>query len=87
MLFDCDYRIVINEARDILLNYDLYGKFDISSLHCIDWKPEFCELIALKEEEQDRPFIERDGKIYANIGNHIWFHSSSVDNGWVPQDQ
>ena len=87
LLFDCDYRIVINEARDILLNYDLYGKFDISSLHCIDWKPEFCELIALKEEERDRPFIERDGKIYANIGNHIWFHSSSVDNGWVPQDQ
>lgn len=87
LLYDCDYRIVINDARDILLNYDLYGKFNIEKLHCVDWKPEFCELIIPTEEEIGRPFIERDGKMYACIGNHIWFHSSSVENGWIPPEQ
>lgn len=86
-LYDCDYRIVINDARDILLNYSLYGKFLIESLHCIDWKPEFSELILLREEEIGRPLIERNGMMYACIGNHIWLHSSSVEEGWVPPQQ
>ena len=83
-LYDCDYRIVINDARDILLNYGLYGRFQIESLHCIDWKPEFPEQIVLRAEEIGRPFIERDGKMYVCIGNGIWFHSNSVEEGWVP---
>lgn len=84
LLYNCDYRIVINDARDILLNYDLYKNFKLQSLHCTDWKAEFFEMIVPKEEEIGRPFIERDGKLYACIGNDIWFHSSSVEAGWIP---
>lgn len=84
LLYDCDYRIVITDAEKILLNYGLEGKFQISSLQCIDWKPEFFEMIRVSDEEKERPFIERDGVIYANIGNHIWFHSSAAEEGWTP---
>lgn len=84
LLYNCDYRIVINDARDILLNYDLYKNFKLQSLHCADWKAEFFEMIVPKEDEIGRPFIERDGKLYACIGNDIWFHSSSVESGWIP---
>ena len=41
LLYDCDYKVVVNDALDILLNYEEYGKFEIEKLHCIDWKAEF----------------------------------------------
>lgn len=84
MLYDCDYRIVINDANQILQNYELYGRFQIDKLSCVDWKPEFFETISLKEEEIGRSIIERDGKIYVSIGNNVWFHSSAVETGWMP---
>lgn len=83
-LYDCDYRIVINDARDILLNYELYGRVNISKLHFIDWKAEFFENIVLTEEEKGRSIIERNGEYYLAIGNNAWFHSSAVETGWVP---
>lgn len=86
-LYDCDYRIVINDARDILLNYDLYKRIPIETLHCIDCKPEFCEWVVPREEERGRPFIERDGTLYACIGNNIWYHSSAIEKGWTPPEK
>lgn len=87
LLYDCDYRIVINDARDILLNYDLYKKVDLQSLHYIDWKADFFETIVAKEGEVGRAFIERNGTWYACIGNGVWFHSSSVESGWKPREE
>lgn len=86
-LYNCDYRIVINDARDILLNYELSNKVNIGKLHFIDWKAEFFEDIVLTEEENGRSIIERDGKYYLVIGNNIWFHSSAVETGWVPTEK
>jgi len=87
LLYNCDYRIVINDAEQILLNYDLYKKVPISMLQCADWKAEFFELFEMNQEEIGRPFIERNGKMYASIGNNIWFHSSAVDIGWTPPEK
>lgn len=86
LLYDCDYRIVINDARDILLNYDLYKRFELKSLHCVDMKAEFFEMIVAKEDEVGSPFVERDGTLYVCIGNGIWFDSSSVETGWTPAE-
>lgn len=87
LLYDCDYRIVINDARDILLNYDLNKRFELKSLHCVDMKAEFFEMIVPKEDEVGSPFVERDGNLYACIGNGIWFDSSSVETGWTPAEK
>jgi len=87
LLYDCDYRIVLNDAERILLDYELTGIVPVSELKCIDYKPEYFENITLKEEEKGRMIIERDGKKYFVMGNGIWFHSSAVDEGWVPQQK
>lgn len=87
LLYDCDYTMVVNDALGILLDYEKYGKFEIDKLHCIDWKAEFSELIYITEEEHGRPFIERNGRLYACIGNHIWIHSSLVESGWIPKQK
>ena len=76
-LYDCDYRIVVNDARDIILDYELYKKIPLEKLHYVDFKPEFCKWVVPREEEKGRPFIERDGTLYACIGNNIWYHSSA----------
>ena len=86
-LYDCDYRLVINDARDILLNYDLYKKIPLEKLHYVDFKPEFCEWVVPREDEKGRPFIERDGTLYACIGNNIWYHSSAIEKGWTPPEK
>lgn len=86
-LYDCDYRIVVNDARDILLDYELYKKIPLEKLHYVDFKPEFCEWVVPREEEKGRPFIERDGTLYACIGNNIWYHSSAIEKGWTPPEK
>lgn len=86
-LYDCDYRIVVNDARDILLDYELYKKIPLEKLHYVDFKPEFCKWVVPREEEKGRPFIERDGTLYACIGNIIWYHSSAIEKGWTPPEK
>lgn len=86
LLYNCDYRIVINDAEQILLNYDLYKKVPIDMLQCVDWKAEFFERFEISQEEIGRPIIERNGKMYVSIGNGVWFCSSAVDAGWIPPD-
>ena len=86
-LYNCDYRIVINDAEKILLNYDIARKVDLSILQCVDWKAVLTVPITLREDEKDKPIIERNVQYYVNIGNGIWFHTSHVDEGWVPSEK
>lgn len=83
-LYNCDYRTVINDATNILSDYELYGCVKLDRLHFIDKKAEYFENIILTEEEKGKSVIERDGKYYFIIGNGIMFYSSPVDKGWVP---
>ena len=87
LLYDCDYRIVLNDAERILLDYELTGKVPVGELKCIDYKPEYFENIMLKEEEKGQRIIARDGKKYFVMGNGIWFHSSAVEEGWTPHQK
>ena len=50
----------------------------------MDWKAEYGVPVALREDEKDKPIIERNGEYYLAIGNGVWFHTSRVDEGWVP---
>lgn len=85
-LYNCDYRIVINEAISILLNYKLMKRINISSLQFVDWKADPAIPINLSEEEKNQAVIIRGGKVYGAIGNGFWFHSHTVEKGWLPPE-
>lgn len=82
LLYKCDYRIVVNDATQLLKQYELEGIIQINKLRCDDWKKETCEIIPLKENENNLPIIERNGKLYFNPGKGGFFHTLSVEEGW-----
>lgn len=85
LLYDCDYRIVINDAEQILLDYDLYKKVNLSKLQCIEYECKFPPKIEITEEEKNEACVERDGEIYMIIGNGKTFiHSAHYKKGWTP---
>lgn len=85
LLYDRDYRIVINDAEQILLDYDLYKKVNITKLQCVEYDCKFPPKIELTEEEKDGGFVVRDGEIYLIIGNGKTFiHSAHYKKGWTP---
>lgn len=85
LLYDCDYRIVINDAEQILLDYDLYKKVNLSKLQCLEYECKFPPTIEITEEEKNGACVERDGEIYMIIGNGKTFiHSAHYKKGWKP---
>lgn len=85
LLYDCDYKIVINDAEEILLNYDLYGRVNLDKLHYVDYSYDSPLPIKFTEEEKDRAFVERDGKLILIIGNGKTFiRSLPYKKGWIP---
>lgn len=87
LLYNSDYRIVINDAEQILLDYVLEGKVELNKLKWVDYKTEVFKIVSVSEEEKGRPLIERDGIKYMAMGNHIWFYSSALDKGWIPPEK
>ena len=85
LLYDCDYRMVINDAEQILLQYDLNKKIEVSKLQCVEFECEFPPEIEITEEEKERAFIERNGEIYMIVGNgHSYIMSAHYKKGWTP---
>ena len=84
LLYNCNYKLVINDVDRILISYSENKQFSLDSLHYCDFKADFCEMVTLKEEEYGCPIIERDGEYYFVPGNGVWLHSTSVDEGWSP---
>jgi len=87
LLYDCDYRLVINDAESILLSYDLEKKINLSELKCIEMKKEFPIQIELSEEEKGNPMIIRDGKAYLVLNNNVSMDSVHFDKGWKPKSE
>lgn len=92
LLYDCDYRLVINDAEQILLDYDLNKKIDIKKLKCIDFKYEIPPNINFTEQEieeiknSNRCFVERNGEIYMILGKGVKIHSAHYKKGWTPSE-
>lgn len=84
LLYNCDYKIVINDAESILLDYDLCKRININNLKCLEFKIEYAKQVLLKEDEIGSPIIIRDGKMYLIPGNKAWLTSAHYDEGWKP---
>lgn len=92
LLYDCDYRLVINDAEQILLEYQTEKKFSLANLKFIDYKCEYPPEIEFTEQELDeivngdRWFVERDGKLYFIAGKNNWVLSAHYKEGWTASD-
>ena len=88
LLYDCDYRLVINDAEQILLEYKTNRKFRLDKLNYIDIKYELSTFIDLSEQEFEevingnRMTVERDGKTYLIIGKNNYLISAHYKEGW-----
>lgn len=88
LLYTCDYRIVINDAENILLLYETEGRIDLSTLHASEKKVIPAPDIQLSEEEKQSTVIVRDGVPYLIIGNgKTQIDSVHYDEGWRPSQK
>lgn len=61
LVYEDDFRIVINDASSLLYNLIEYEKFDLSKLQYIDYK--YTESIYIKLHEDTPSLVEIDGKM------------------------
>lgn len=87
LLYDCDYRIVINDAREILLEYNVNKKIEPAKLHYVDIKIEKAIKVKLSEEEKGAVMIERDGKTYLVLSENTKVLRSNYNQGWLPKER
>lgn len=80
------YPIVINDADNIIQEYDSTKGFSIKSLHCVDAMVEFAPEIEFSEDEKKSGLAIRNGQVYSVLGtgacslvkvHHI--------EGWIPR--
>jgi hypothetical protein len=82
-LYTCDYRQVINDAEQILLEYDLNRKVNLHKLNFVDYKYDIPKMIRIKPEEQDRAFIEQNGELYFMPGKGSFILDVPYEQGWA----
>ena len=93
LLYDCDYKLVIYDAEQILTKYSIEKQFGLGNLNFIDYKCEFTPEIQLTKQEieeitnRDRFYIERDGELYFIPGKHTWILSAHYKEGWKLSDK
>jgi len=91
LLYDCDYRLVINDAEQILLEYSLHRRFNIQQLKCIEYQVNYTKKVLLTEEEiknlnNGGCAIVRDGVNYFIKGKGIKLISAHYKEGWKPEN-
>lgn len=84
LLYDSDYKLVINDARDILLNYELNKSFYLSKLHHKEFRYEKAIFVDLKPEERGCAMEERDGTVMLVMNEHTKMVKVNYDKGWKP---
>lgn len=67
LVYDNNFKIVINDATNILDLLKSYGKLDINKLNFNNWLYEPCTHLYLSKEERYSPIINRNGKLYFNM--------------------
>lgn len=84
-LYDCDYSIVINDAENILREFETEGSFSIQRTNACDCQVEFAPAIELTEEEKNCAFIWREGIPYLVLGTgKALIDSIHYNEGWEP---
>lgn len=67
LVYEDNYKIVINDATSILDLIEANNKFELQKLNCENWDYNECKMVYISEEEKDSPIILRDGNYYMNM--------------------
>lgn len=67
LVYDDNFKIVINDATNILDLLESNGELDINKLNFKNWTYDECTFLYLSEEERYSTIIIRDGKPYFNM--------------------
>lgn len=67
LFYDDNFNIVINDATNILDNFEAYGELCLNKLNFKKYKFKKSIKLFLPEEERNNPIIIKDGKIYFNM--------------------
>ena len=87
LLYNCDYRIVINDAEGILLDYQTQQVVNIDKLRCIECKPAYGKFIHISENQANQAFFIIDGELYYRPGNGVWITEVPYEKGWYPNQK
>jgi len=85
-----DYRIVINDAKSVLDNYEISNQIDFLKLNHIDMRFEKSIYVVLTQEEIDAGacLVHRDGKTFLVLrAGTTLMRSVGYDEGWKPNEE
>ena len=83
LLYSCDYSIVINDAENIIRQYETEEIINIHSTHAVDIRVDEAPSIVFTQEEKEKVIVEKDGKQYLILGTgKAFLDSVHFDKGW-----
>lgn len=82
LLYNSDYREVVNDAWKIILDFNLHGIINPTKLSFVDKKVVYSIFFRPKEYEKNAAVITRDGQVYMVINENTRIHSITYDKGW-----
>ena len=84
-LYDCDYSIVVNDAENMLLEYETSRKITVKRNNVSDCQIEYALDFKMTEDEKQEAFFWRNGKLYSVLGNgKFLLDSIHYIEGWLP---
>lgn len=88
LLYDCDYSIVINDAENILREYETTDTISLNCTHACEIRIETAPMFRLSEEEQNSGIVCRDGDYYFVLGTgKNYLDAVHYEEGWRPAGQ
>ena len=79
LLYNDDYIVVLNDAKNILHGINSYNRVNLSKLNYIDMKYEKEVLLKLVETEKESPIIIEDGKPFLILNENQWITRVAPD--------
>lgn len=85
LLYNCDYSIVVNDAENMLLEYETSGKITINRNNICSYKIEYAPDFKMTKDEKQEALFWKDGEVYSVLGNgKILLDSIYYIEGWLP---
>lgn len=85
LLYNCDYSIVVNDAENILREYDTIGTISLNCTHACGIRIETAPIFQLTDEEKNSSIIWRGGVPYLVLGTgNTYLDAVHYEEGWQP---
>lgn len=84
-LYDCDYSIVVNDAENLLLEYETSRKITVKRNNSCSYQIEYAPDLNITEDERQGALFWMNGELYSVLGNgKLLLDSVHYIEGWLP---